>query len=65
MTETTALGAAMAAGGAEGVAVWNLHEDDAHPITCDVFQPTISQTGQYFNSFLFKSNWFMGKGFII
>jgi len=44
MTETTALGAAMAAGGAEGVAVWNLHEDDAHPITCDVFQPTISQT---------------------
>ncbi|XP_059167267.1 glycerol kinase-like [Physella acuta] len=43
MTETTALGAAMVAGAAEGVEVWTrLGGDKAPPITCDVFEPSIT-----------------------
>ncbi|KAJ9585126.1 hypothetical protein L9F63_003078 [Diploptera punctata] len=41
MTETTALGAAMAAGSAEGIGVWNLHEMTA--VGCDTFKPSISE----------------------
>ncbi|XP_012946792.1 glycerol kinase [Aplysia californica] len=43
MTETTALGAAMAAGSAEGVEVWKLPGGESGPITCDTFEPSISQ----------------------
>ncbi|CAL1547884.1 unnamed protein product [Lymnaea stagnalis] len=43
MTETTALGAAMAAGAAHGIDVWtNLEGDNQSTITCDVFEPTIT-----------------------
>ncbi|XP_063223008.1 glycerol kinase 3-like isoform X2 [Bacillus rossius redtenbacheri] len=40
MTETTALGAAIAAGSAKGVEVWNT---DAKALPCDVFKPNISE----------------------
>ncbi|XP_049785027.1 glycerol kinase isoform X1 [Schistocerca cancellata] len=40
MSETTALGAAMAAGSAEGIEVWDTTE--LHPTLCDEFKPAIS-----------------------
>ena len=46
MPETTALGAAMAAGVAVGV--WSLRDEDLTTITTDVFTPATSHTGQYF-----------------
>lgn len=45
MTETTALGAAMAAGSAEGIAVWDM--SDIHTVPCDTFLPSISEDGRY------------------
>ncbi|XP_063161278.1 glycerol kinase isoform X3 [Candoia aspera] len=42
MPETTALGAAMAAGAAEGVGVWSLHPDDFTAVTCERFEPQIN-----------------------
>ena len=45
MTETTALGAAMAAGNAEGVGVWNLEKLDLSMITMDRFTPKIADEG--------------------
>lgn len=45
MTETTALGAAMAAGNAEGVGVWNLEKLDLNLITMDNFTPKIPEEG--------------------
>ena len=45
MPETTALGAAMAAGAAEGVEVWSLKEEDLTSITTDTFTPSITETG--------------------
>ena len=41
MPETTALGAAMAAGHAVGV--WSLAPEDLTAITTDVFSPTITE----------------------
>uniref|UniRef100_A0A023F8S9 Probable glycerol kinase n=1 Tax=Triatoma infestans TaxID=30076 RepID=A0A023F8S9_TRIIF len=41
MAETTALGAAMAAGSAKGIEVWNLK--DVHTVPVDTFLPTISE----------------------
>lgn len=41
MTEATALGAAIAAGSAEGIEVWDLHEVQSVP--SDVFKPAISE----------------------
>uniref|UniRef100_A0A1B6CK32 glycerol kinase n=2 Tax=Clastoptera arizonana TaxID=38151 RepID=A0A1B6CK32_9HEMI len=41
MTETTALGAAMAAGSADGINVWNLKT--IQPVPSDTFLPTISE----------------------
>ena len=41
MTETTALGAAMAAGAAEGIGVWNLDDKDLAEKSADTFRPTI------------------------
>ncbi|KAK6173438.1 hypothetical protein SNE40_016887 [Patella caerulea] len=43
MTETTALGAAMAAGYAEGVKVWDLDNLGSNEIVTDVFQPSIRE----------------------
>ncbi|KAG7479767.1 glycerol kinase isoform X2 [Solea senegalensis] len=42
MPETTALGAAMAAGAAEGVSVWSLSPDDLSEVTSEKFEPQIN-----------------------
>ncbi|XP_055020325.1 glycerol kinase isoform X2 [Boleophthalmus pectinirostris] len=42
MPETTALGAAMAAGAAEGVSVWSLNPEDLSEVTCEKFEPQIN-----------------------
>lgn len=44
MVETTALGAAMAAGHAEGVRVWDL--DNMQPTLSDTFYPVITEEGK-------------------
>jgi len=41
MAETTALGAAMAAGSAEGINIWDIHADDS--TNFDVFKPKSSE----------------------
>lgn len=41
MAETTSLGAAMAAGNAKGVEVWDL--DHIQPVPSDVFNPSITE----------------------
>lgn len=46
MPETTALGAAMAAGAAEGVGVWSLDSKDLSNITTDTFNPCIREKGK-------------------
>uniref|UniRef100_A0A672J6D3 glycerol kinase n=1 Tax=Salarias fasciatus TaxID=181472 RepID=A0A672J6D3_SALFA len=46
MPETTALGAAMAAGAAEGVSVWSLRSEDLNEATCDKFEPQINPEGE-------------------
>lgn len=46
MPETTALGAAMAAGSAEGVGVWSLDSKDLSNITTDTFNPCIREKGK-------------------
>lgn len=45
MTESTALGAAIAAGNAEGVGVWKLDCLDRNTITADTFTPMVSDAG--------------------
>lgn len=50
MTETTSLGAAMAAGAAEGIEVWDLTK--LTPLTTDDFTPAIMPEGMY--TFLFS-----------
>lgn len=45
MAETTALGAAIAAGGALGVEVWDL--DNVQSVPSDTFSPTITQDRKY------------------
>ncbi|XP_026060083.1 glycerol kinase-like isoform X5 [Carassius auratus] len=42
MPETTALGAAMAAGAAEGVSVWSLNPEDLTEVTSERFEPQIN-----------------------
>ncbi|KAJ8004025.1 hypothetical protein DPEC_G00154510 [Dallia pectoralis] len=42
MPETTALGAAMAAGAAEGVSVWSLRPEDLSAVTSEKFEPQIN-----------------------
>jgi hypothetical protein len=44
MAETTALGAAMAAGSAEGIGVWDLN--NIQPVPCDIFNPLIAEDGK-------------------
>ncbi|RXM31941.1 Glycerol kinase [Acipenser ruthenus] len=46
MPETTALGAAMAAGAAEGVRVWSLEPEDLTAVTCERFEPQINPEGK-------------------
>ena len=45
MPETTALGAAMAAGAAKGIEVWELNPQDKSQINTDVFKPAIDVKG--------------------
>lgn len=45
MPETTALGAAMAAGAAEGVSVWSLSPEDLSEVTSEKFEPQINTEG--------------------
>lgn len=45
MPETTALGAAMAAGAAEGVGVWSLKPEDLSAVTVERFEPQINAEG--------------------
>ena len=45
MTETTALGAAMMAGMAEGINVWDLQ--NTPKVVCDTFTPSISEDGKF------------------
>lgn len=47
MAETTALGAAMAAGAAEGIDVWNIFSEDCSTIICDTFKPAIDGSGKF------------------
>ena len=51
MTETTALGAAMAAGSAEGIGVWDL--TNVHSTGNDIFRPAISEDGECIHATLF------------
>ncbi|KAG0424847.1 hypothetical protein HPB47_027948, partial [Ixodes persulcatus] len=44
MSETTALGAAIAAGAAEGIDVWSLDSNKFPSVTTDVFEPSILPT---------------------
>lgn len=46
MSETTALGAAMAAGAAEGVGVWSLTPGNLTTIPTDTYQPLINPEGE-------------------
>lgn len=46
MSETTALGAAMAAGAAEGVNVWNLSSSHLPKVTCETYEPQINLHGE-------------------
>ncbi len=46
MPETTALGAAMAAGMAKGVDVWTINPEDKSQINTDVFEPDIDPRGK-------------------
>lgn len=51
MTEATALGAAIAAGVAEGVAVWDI--DNTVDVPCDTFYPRMSDNGTSVSEFYF------------
>jgi glycerol kinase len=59
MTETTALGAAMVAGMAEGVNVWNT--DCISKVTCDLFTPAITEDGK---SYLASTHYFVQSNIV-
>ena len=46
MPETTALGAAMAAGMAKGVDVWTINPEDKLQFNTDVFEPAVDPHGK-------------------
>ena len=46
MPETTALGAAMAAGMAKGVEVWTVQAEDKSQINTDIFEPAVDTHGK-------------------
>lgn len=52
MTETTALGAAVAAGSAEGIGVWDL--SNIQPVPSDTFYPSISLDGKNYCKYTVK-----------
>ena len=52
MPETTALGAAMAAGHAVGV--WSLAPGDLTTITTDVFSPTITEESECYSAYIHR-----------
>lgn len=52
MPETTALGAAMAAGAAEGVSVWSLSPEDLSEVTSEKFEPQINPEGTIRGQFI-------------
>lgn len=51
MLETTALGAAMAAGRAKGIEVWN--ESDDHAVPVDTFKPRLKEDGLYYQRYFY------------
>lgn len=58
MTETTALGAAMAAGAAEGIGIWDLTK--LKPLTTDDFTPSIMPEGIVWSDALSKVSGLQG-----
>lgn len=52
MSETSALGAAMAAGCAEGIDVWDITSEDPANIIQDVFIPKITEKGMTYPDFI-------------
>lgn len=62
MTETTALGAAMAAGNAEGIDVWSLDSLDQNSITSDTFTPAVSESGKLVVQLILPDvDWLVGR----
>ncbi|KAK3568773.1 hypothetical protein QTP86_017433, partial [Hemibagrus guttatus] len=65
MSETTALGAAMAAGAAEGVNVWKINPEDMTCVTSEKYQPQIKPedfTGIMSSSLLSTRCWSVSVG---
>lgn len=60
MAETTALGAAMAAGSAEGIDVWDIFSEDSSNLVCDVFKPKTEAKGKKYTYFRKDSNFIIG-----
>uniref|UniRef100_A0AAR2L7R3 Probable glycerol kinase n=1 Tax=Pygocentrus nattereri TaxID=42514 RepID=A0AAR2L7R3_PYGNA len=56
MSETTALGAAMAAGAAEGVCVWTINPDGMTSVTSEKYQPKINPDGESSDQFFVPNN---------
>lgn len=48
MAETTSLGAAIAAGNAKGVDIWDM--ENVQPVPSDTFNPSITEDRKYFSS---------------
>lgn len=61
MPETTALGAAMAAGMAKGVDVWTINPEDKSQINTDVFEPAIDPHGNNL-PIKIRHGWMGGQG---
>jgi len=64
MPETTALGAAMAAGMAKGVDVWTINPEDKSQINTDVFEPAIDPHGKInlYAYWCMSVGWGWGRG---
>lgn len=59
MSETTALGAAMAAGAAEGVNMWDIEDITCEDMTCvtsEKYQPQIKPEGESCQDHYFSSH---------
>jgi len=55
MPDITALGAAMAAGHAEGIDVWDLEGEEVETVQTDTFLPTTTPEGKLLNRVIKKS----------
>lgn len=53
MPDITALGAAMAAGNAEGIGVWELEGEGIETIPRDTFLPTTTSEGRHFSDLMY------------